>query len=46
MIDLVKRALSDGITDPAKIAEWANNHKVAITVAEVLQFKAELEKRT
>jgi hypothetical protein len=42
--DLVERALSDGMTDPAKIVEWAGNYKVTMTVEEVLRLKAELEK--
>ena len=42
--DLVERALSDGMTDPAKIVEWARNYKVVMTIEEVLQFKAELKK--
>ena len=42
--DLVERALSDGMTDPAKIVEWASNYKVTMTVEEVLRLKAELEK--
>jgi erythromycin esterase-like protein len=42
--DLVERALSDGITDPAKIIEWAANYDVAMTVEEVLRLKAELQK--
>jgi hypothetical protein len=42
--DLVERALSDGMTDPAKIVEWASNHDVAMTVEEVLRLKAELQK--
>jgi hypothetical protein len=43
--DLVERALSDGMTDPAKIVEWAGNYKVTMTIEEVLRLKAELEKR-
>ena len=42
--DLVERALSDGMTDPAKIVEWASNYNVTMTVEEVLRLKAELEK--
>ena len=42
--DLVERALSDGMTDPAKIVEWAANYKVKMTVEEVLRLKAELQK--
>jgi hypothetical protein len=42
--DLVERALSDGMTDPAKIAEWARNYKVTMTAEEVLSLKAELGK--
>jgi hypothetical protein len=42
--DLVERALSDGMTDPAKIVEWAKNYKVTMTVEEVLRIKAELKK--
>ena len=42
--DLVERALSDGMTDPAKIVEWAKNYKVTMTVDEVLRLKAELGK--
>jgi hypothetical protein len=42
--DLVERALSDGMTDPAKIIEWASDHGVALTVEEVLRLKAELQK--
>lgn len=41
--DLVQRALSDGMTDPARIVEWAQNYKVSMTVEEVLRLKAELE---
>ena len=42
--DLVERALSDGMTDPAKIVEWAVNYKVTMTVEEVRRLKAELQK--
>ncbi|MEI9984977.1 MAG: hypothetical protein WDN69_18290 [Aliidongia sp.] len=42
--DLVERALADGMTDPAKIVEWANNYKVNLTVEEVLSLTAELKK--
>jgi hypothetical protein len=42
--DLVERALSDGMTDPAKIVAWAKNYKVTMTVEEVLRIKAELKK--
>jgi hypothetical protein len=42
--DVVERALSDGMTDPAKIVEWAKNYKVTMTVEEVLRIKAELKK--
>jgi hypothetical protein len=42
--DLVERALSDGMTDPAKIVEWAANYKVKMTVEEVLRLKAEVGK--
>ena len=42
--DLVERALSDGMTDPAKIVEWAKNYKVTMTVDDVLRLKAELGK--
>jgi len=42
--DLVERALSDGITDPAKIVEWATNYQVTMTVEEVRRLKAELQK--
>ncbi len=42
--DLVERALSDGMTDPAKIVEWARNYNVTMTVEEVLRIKAELKK--
>ena len=40
--ELVQRAVSDGITDPAKIAEWARNYKVTMTLEEVRRIKAEL----
>lgn len=42
--DLVERALSDGMTDPAKIVAWARNYKVTMTVDEVVTLKAELGK--
>ncbi|MEI9984979.1 MAG: hypothetical protein WDN69_18300 [Aliidongia sp.] len=42
--DLVERALSDGMTDPAKIVEWAKTYKVTMTVDEVVRLKAELQK--
>jgi hypothetical protein len=42
--DLVERALSDGISDPAKIVEWAASHKVKMTVEEVRRLTAELGK--
>jgi len=42
--DLVERALSDGMTDPAKIVAWAKNYNVTMTVEEVLRLKAELGK--
>ena len=42
--ELVERALSDGMTDPAKIVEWAKNYKVTMTIEEVLRIKAELKK--
>lgn len=41
--ELVERALSDGMTDPAEIVEWAKNYKVTMTVEEVLRIKAELK---
>ncbi len=42
--DLVERALADGMTDPAKIVEWAKTYKVTMTVDEVVRLKAELQK--
>ncbi|MCL2589498.1 MAG: hypothetical protein FWD67_01150 [Betaproteobacteria bacterium] len=36
---LVERALSDGMTDPARMVEWARNYNVTLTVAEVLRIK-------
>jgi len=42
--DLVERALSDGMTDPAKIVEWARNHNVTLTDEEVRKIRAELKK--
>jgi hypothetical protein len=42
--DLVQRALSDGMTDPAKIVAWAANYKVTLTVEEVLRLEAQLKK--
>lgn len=42
--DLVERALSDGMTDPAKIVEWARNHRVTLTDEEVRKIQAELKK--
>ena len=42
--DLVERALSDGMTDPAKIVEWARNYQVTLTVEEVVTLTAELKK--
>ncbi len=41
--DLVERALSDGITDPAKIIAWAKNRNVAMTVEEVKSLAAEIK---
>ncbi len=43
--ELVERALSDGQTDPAKIAEWAKDYKVNLTVEEVQKISAELARR-
>ena len=40
----VERALSDGMKDPAEIAAWARNYKVALTVEEVRRIIAELSK--
>jgi hypothetical protein len=37
--DLLERALSDGITDPAEIVEWAKKYKVSMTIEEVRRFK-------
>ena len=42
--DLVERAVSDGMTDPAKIAAWARDYQVTMTVEEVLRLMAELKK--
>jgi len=42
--DLVERAVSDGMTDPAKIIEWARNYHVTMTVDEVRQLMAHLNK--
>jgi hypothetical protein len=42
--DLVERALSDGMTDPAKIVKWAETYKVTLTTEEVVRLKAELQK--
>jgi hypothetical protein len=42
--DLVERALSDGMTDPAKIVEWARNYQVTLTVEEVVTLTTDLKK--
>lgn|GEM_PF-1896500 len=42
--DLVERAVSDGMTDPARIVDWAKNYKVTMTVEEVLQIRKDLAK--
>jgi hypothetical protein len=41
--DVVERALSDGVTDPAKIVELARNYNLTMTVEEVRQLIAELK---
>jgi hypothetical protein len=41
--ELVERALSDGMTDPARIVKWAKNYKVTMTVKEVREIKAKLK---
>jgi hypothetical protein len=41
--DVVERALSDGVTDPAKIVEWAKDYNLTMTVEEVRQLIAELK---
>lgn len=44
--ELVERALSDGMTDPARIAEWASNYgnyHVTLTTEEVIRLIAELK---
>lgn len=42
--DLVERAMSDGMTNSADIAKWANNYKVTMTAQEVDQIKEGLKK--
>ena len=42
--DLVERALSDGMTDPAKIVTWAKNYKVSMTLDEVKSLALEINK--
>jgi hypothetical protein len=42
--DLVERAVSDGVADPAKIVEWARSYKVTLTVDEVVALKKDLGK--
>jgi hypothetical protein len=44
--DIVERALSDGMTDPAKIVEWAKDYNLTMTVEEVRQLIAELKGET
>jgi hypothetical protein len=41
--DVVERALSDGVTDPAKIVEWAKDYNLTMTIEEVRQLIAELK---
>jgi hypothetical protein len=41
--DVVERALSDGVTDPARIVEWAKDYNLTMTVEEVRQLIAELK---
>ena len=41
--ELVSRAISDGMTDPAKIVEWAKSRDVKLTVKEVRAIKAKLK---
>jgi hypothetical protein len=41
--DVVERALSDGMTDPAKIVEWAKGYNLTMTIEEVRQLIAELK---
>lgn len=42
--DIVERAVSDGMTDPAKIVKWAKDRNVTMTVDEVNRLKAQLKK--
>jgi hypothetical protein len=42
--ELVERALSDGLTDPAKIAAWARGRGVDMTAEEAAALKADIEK--
>jgi len=44
-IDLVERATSDGVTDPAAIVEMASRYKVSLTIDEVINLKTEIKKR-
>jgi hypothetical protein len=41
--DVVERALSDGMTDPARIVEWAKDYNLTMTVEEVRGLIAELK---
>jgi hypothetical protein len=41
--DVVERALSDGVTDPAKIVERAKDYNLTMTIEEVRQLIAELK---
>jgi hypothetical protein len=42
--EIVERAMSDGITDPARIVSWAKNYKVDLTIEEVRHLQKELKK--
>jgi hypothetical protein len=42
--DLVERAVSDGMTDPTKIAAWSKNYDVTMTAEEVRRLMTDLGK--
>ena len=44
-IELVQRALEDGVADPRKIVVFAEQHDVTMTVDEVLAIIAELKRK-
>lgn len=43
--DIVERAVSDGVTDPQKIVEFAKNYNVTMTTDEVKELQSKLKSK-